>query len=316
MRIIERNLLGLVILTAALGVMAPGVGTLLTGAVTPMLALLMLCVSLTFDWPAVRSVLRRPGVQALATGLVYGPMSLAGAALGRAGFGVSALGAGVTLVGVLPTDVSSPLLVWIARGNVALATVLNAVNTLLAPVLVPALFLALTGITLDVPVAALIGELALTVIVPTVLGVTIRTLIPARVAPLEPALSAASSLVYLGLLLAVVGPNADAILAAPASVALVTLVALTLNLIGYALAAVAGRGLADSADRTALLFTVSKKEFSIAAVVVFSSGLPAEVALPAAVYAVVQMLTSPLVARALARRTERGAHSFTEGPPS
>jgi bile acid:Na+ symporter, BASS family len=134
LRIIERNLLGLVILTAAVGLLAPGAGTALTGGVTPMLALLMLCVSLTFDWPAVPAVLRRPGVQALATGLVYGPMSLAGAALGRAGFGASALGAGVTLVGVLPTDVSSPLLVWIARGNVALATVLNTVNTLLAPV--------------------------------------------------------------------------------------------------------------------------------------------------------------------------------------
>jgi bile acid:Na+ symporter, BASS family len=211
---------------------------------------------------------------------------------------------------VLPTDVSSPLLVWIARGNVALATVLNAVNTLLAPLLVPALFLALTGIAIDVPVAALIGELALTVIVPTVLGVTIRTLVPHRVAPLEPALSATSSLAYLGLLLAVVGPNADTIVAVPTTVALVALVAFTLNLIGYGLAAVAGRGLADPADRTALLFTVSKKEFSIAAVVVFSSGLPAEVALPAAVYAVVQMLTSPLVARALARR--QGDHTAEE----
>jgi bile acid:Na+ symporter, BASS family len=51
----------------------------------------------------------------------------------------------------------------------------------------------------------------------------------------------------------------------------------------------------------ALLFTVSKKEFSIAAFVVFTSGLPADVALPAVVYAVIQMLTSPVVARRLAR---------------
>jgi len=145
----------------------------------------MLCVSLTFDLVALHAVLARPGLQLLATGLVYGPMSLAGYALGRVAFGSGPLGLGVTLVGTLPTDVSSPLLVLIARGNVALATVFNAVNTILAPVLVPGL---------------------------------------------------------------------------------------------------------------------SKKEFSIAAFLVFSSGLPAEVALPAVVYAVVQMITSPLAANRLAHR--------------
>ncbi len=55
-----------------------------------------------------------------------------------------------------------------------------------------------------------------------------------------------------------------------------------------------------------MLFTVSKKEFSIAAFIVFASGLPEQVALPAVVYAVVQMLTSPLVARTLARRADTG----------
>lgn len=122
---------------------------------------------------------------------------------------------------------------------------------------------------------------------------TIRTLSADRVTPLEPALSAASSRSYLVLLLAVVGPNAGAIRGAPGTVALVAAAGLVLNLFGYGLAAVVGRGLADPTDRTALLFTVSKKEFSIAAVVVFSSGLPARVALPAAVYAVVQMLAAP-----------------------
>jgi len=37
------------------------------------------------------------------------------------------------LLGTLPTDVSSPLLVLMARGNVALAAVFNAVNTVFSP---------------------------------------------------------------------------------------------------------------------------------------------------------------------------------------
>lgn len=302
LRVIEHHLTPLVVLAAAVGLLAPGAGVALSTVVTPLLALLMLCVSLTFDLHALRAVLVRPGVQTLATGLVYGPMSLAGFVIGRAVFGTGPLGLGFALVGTLPTDVSSPLLVLIARGNVALATVFNAVNTALAPVVVPLLFLLYTGIDLDVPVAPLIGELALTVLVPTIVGVVIRTWRPARVEPVEPALSATAALAYLLLVVAVVGPNATAILDRPGTMLLVAAAALALNVIGYLIGWAARPLLADVADRSALLFTVSKKEFSIAAFIVFASGLPEQVALPAVVYAVVQMLTSPLVARALARR--------------
>ncbi len=306
LRVIEDHLTPLVVVAAAAGLLAPSVGVALSSVVTPLLALLMLCVSLTFDLAMLRTVLARPGVQALATGLVYGPMSLAGFVIGRLVFGTTPFGLGFALVGALPTDVSSPLLVLLARGNVALATVFNAVNTALAPVIVPALFLAYTGVELDVPVAPMIGELALTVLVPTIAGVAIRTWRPDRVAPVEPVLSAGASVAYLLLVVAVVGPNATAILDQPATMLLVAAAALGLNVIGYLLGWAAHPLLADRADRSAMLFTVSKKEFSIAAFIVFASGLPEQVALPAVVYAVVQMLTSPLVARTLARRADTG----------
>ncbi|MEX2563437.1 MAG: bile acid:sodium symporter [Nitriliruptoraceae bacterium] len=301
LRVVENNLMPLVVVAAVAGLLMPSVGIALTSAVTPLLALLMLCVSLTFNVATLKAVLARPGVQALATGLVYGPMSLAGWAIGRLVFGTTPLGLGFALVGVLPTDVSSPLLVLIARGNVALATVLNAVNTALAPVVVPVLFLAYTGIDLDVPVLPMVGELALVVLVPTIVGVTIRTWKPVRIASTEPALSATASAAYLLLVVAVVGPNATAILEQPATMMAVAAAAVGLNIVGYLVGWSARPLLPDRADRAAMLFTVSKKEFSIAAFIVFASGLPAEVALPAVVYAVVQMVTSPVVARVLAR---------------
>ena len=124
--------------------------------------------------------------------------------------------------------------------------------------------------------------------------------------PTEPALSATASLAYLLLVVAVVGPNADAILDQPATMAVVAAAALGLNTIGYLIGWAARPALPDRADRSAMLFTVSKKEFSIAAFIVFASGLPEQVALPAVVYAVVQMLTSPLIARSLAGRVPDG----------
>jgi BASS family bile acid:Na+ symporter len=192
--------------------------------------------------------------------------------------------------------------------------VFNAVNTSIAPVVVPALFLLYTGVELEVPVAALSGELAVTVLVPTFVGVAIRTRWPARIDSIEPVLSATGSLTYLALLLAVIGPNAGSILRAPGAVLVVAGAALVLNATGYAIAAAVGRLLRHHADRVALLFTVSKKEFSIAAFVVLASGLPPEVAIPAVVYAVVQMITSPAVARTAARRAEASSGSEASLP--
>lgn len=247
-------------------------------------------------------MLRRPQLILLATVLVYLPMSLIAVVLAQVTYGSGPLWLGIILLGTLPTDVSSPLLVWIGRGNVALATVCNAVNTALAPVLVPVLLLTYTSVELQVPTAALVGQLAATIVLPTLLGVAIRTRAPGRIGSVEPALSAVASVSYLVLLLAVIGSNADDIRSDPTTMVAVAAVCLALNVAGYLVAVAAFPLVRTPADRTAMLFTVSKKEFSIAAVVVVASGLPPAVAIPAALYAVVQMLTSPVVARRVARR--------------
>lgn len=61
LRTVEDNLLVLVIATTALGRFVPAVGIALSGWVTPLLAALMLCVSLTFDLDTLRPVLARRG---------------------------------------------------------------------------------------------------------------------------------------------------------------------------------------------------------------------------------------------------------------
>jgi hypothetical protein len=57
----------------------------------------------------------------------------------------------------------------------------------------PGVVLTYTGVVLQVPVAALPGELAVTVLVPTFLGVAIRTRWPARIHSIEPVLAANGS---------------------------------------------------------------------------------------------------------------------------
>lgn len=304
LKVLEENLLWFVLGTTVLGLILPALGEVLYPLVSPLLALLMFLVSLTFDASDVKRVLKRPSWQVLATFLVYGPMALVGALIGRlffGGFASSPLAVGQALVGALPTDVSAPLLVLLGRGNVALAAVLNAVNTALAPFVVPPLLLLLTGVRFEVPLAKLMLELALIIMVPLVAGVFLRSRFPRAVSGLDPLYSFGSSLTYLLLLLAVVGPNAGAILDYGAYALVILAAQLALNLTGYALGATT-RWLTDSREtQIAFLFTVSKKEFSIAAAVVVASGLPEETLIPAVFFAVVQMLTSPLAVRLLNR---------------
>jgi BASS family bile acid:Na+ symporter len=111
---VESKLVWFVIFVAGLGLAIPETGQFLEPGIGPLLAFLMFIISLTFDAHDVRTVLRKPSRQFLALGLVYGPMSIAGWLTGRLFFGSGPLAAGQTLLGTLPTDVSSPLLVlWL-----------------------------------------------------------------------------------------------------------------------------------------------------------------------------------------------------------
>jgi bile acid:Na+ symporter, BASS family len=246
-----------------------------------------------------------PYLLIVATFLVYLPMSLAGWSIGHLFFDAPAFIMGQTLVGALPTDVSAPLLVLLARGHVALAAVMNAVNTALAPVMVPLLFLLYTGEAVQLPAGPLILELCAVILLPMGIGVWLRTRFAAVVAAHEPLYSFGASLLYLLLLLAVVGVNAAHIIGYGGFAARILAAQLLLNLTGYAIALAACRWIPARGAQIALLFTVSKKEFSIAAVLVFRAGLPPEVAVPAAFYAVLQMITSPLAVAILNRAARK-----------
>ncbi|RMJ20526.1 hypothetical protein PHISP_08604, partial [Aspergillus sp. HF37] len=93
------------------------------------------------------------------------------------------------------------------------------------------------------------------------------------------------SVLYLVLLLAVIGPNAATILGYGWYALVIALAALALNLIGYAVGMIAKLFAEDREELIAYLFTTSKKEFSIAAAFVAASGLPSEIAVPAAFFA-------------------------------
>lgn len=101
-------------------------------------------------------------------------------------------GAGAILVAISPGAGASNIMVAIARGNIALSVTLTAMSSVLAVLTLPTI--ASFGMrvflddasTIDVPVASLMTQLLLSLLLPISLGMTLRTRFPQRATELAP----------------------------------------------------------------------------------------------------------------------------------
>jgi len=197
--LLDRFLLPLVLISAGLGIAAPGPGRRLdaNGAILITLAVLVFCTgtSVTFaDVGGVRAASRRivlvlaattitlPVLAWLASRLVSEPMPRSG----------------VLAAGVAPVEVASVAFTGLAGGEVAIAAGLLVASTLLT-VLLAGPVLALLGTRSATSQSALLLTLALVVALPMVAGCTLRSIDPfgGRERPLIEILGIASLLVLL-----------------------------------------------------------------------------------------------------------------------
>ena len=86
----------------------------------------------------------------------------------------AALMAGVVLVGTCPGGTSSNVITYLSKGDVALSVGMTSVNTLLAPILTPAITYLLLRTTVNVDVMAMFLSIVKVVIVPIALGFIIN----------------------------------------------------------------------------------------------------------------------------------------------
>lgn len=307
-RLLERLFFPVLVLVVSLSLIAPVPGRALGGAVIPLFSLMMFAVSLTFHVGDVREVVREPWPLVLATLAVFGPLPLLARAFAPMLFGPGAIALGFILLAALPTDISAPLFTAMGGGTTALAAVINAIVTALSPFVLPLWFLALTGLRLQVPVASLVVELVAVVIVPTVVGVGVRTRL-AHLGEYDAVWQAAAAAIYLLLVGIVVSQDAghlDGL--APGLLFEVIAGVLVLNGLGYLLGWVPWRVSARRApDRLAYALALGEKEFSVAVAVVYAAGLDRALLVPAVVASVVQVVTATFLARRA--RRQRSAHT-------
>jgi BASS family bile acid:Na+ symporter len=212
--------------------------------------------------------------------------------------GFTDLSTGQLLLGCLPADISAPLMVYLIGGDTALATAMLVIEMMLTPFVLPNVLTMFGGITLAVPVSYLVVELILIIIIPLCCGVFLNTYAE-EIGGKKDIWSGIASLCYIMLLFVVISVNAQTIISLKTVAVLVLLMEILLNLFGYGLAY--GTKIIFSLKKeifSPLLFIVSTKEFGIAPAVVDIMKVNQAIVIPSTLYAVVQMISSPVMVKA------------------
>jgi len=270
-----------------------------TAAVPWLLTLIMLGMGLTLRLADFDVVARRPWALLLGVTAQYVVMPLVALGLARALDLSPALAAGLVLVGAAPGGTASNVMVYLSRGDTALSVAMTSVSTLLAPVLTPLLVLWLAGEYLNVDAGGLFSSILRIVLVPVLLGITVRALLPSLVERVLDALPLVSVAAITAVVAIVVAASSSTLL----TVGAVVVVAVVLhNLLGLALGYAIARGCRlDASARRAISIEVGMQNSGLAAALATVHFSPAA-ALPAAIFSVWHNVSGSLLASYWSRR--------------
>lgn len=179
------------------------------------------------------------------------------------------LAAGVILDGATPSGVSANVFTFLSGGAVALSIAMSAINTLISPLLTPFFTSRFAGTFVAVDARAMFVQMLQVVLVPVLLGLTLRTLFRAQVEKLEPVLPLLSALTLYLIVLALIAASAETIHSQLGVLPKIAAVTSAQILVTLALGYFVGFPLRlDRKDRIAIMFEVG----------IYNSGLGAALA--------------------------------------
>jgi BASS family bile acid:Na+ symporter len=142
----------------------------LTSLIVPLVQIIMFGMGTKLSGQDFLRVLVMPRPVLLGVVLHFGVMPLTGYTIART-FGFPAeIAAGVVLIGSVSSGVASNVIVYLARGNVALAVTVTACSTLVSPLMTPFLMKTLAARLVPIDFLAMMVEVFSMVIVPVAAG--------------------------------------------------------------------------------------------------------------------------------------------------
>ena len=206
-----------------------------------------------------------------------------------------ALAAGVVLVGTCPGGTSSNVITYFSNGDVPLSVGMTSVNTLLAPLLTPAITYLLLRTTVSVDVVAMFISIVKVILIPIGAGFVINRLFASFTQKIIKALPLVSTAAICMIVAAVVSHNAEKI----RSTGAVVFAAVILhNLLGYLCGFVIGRLLRCPAAKTKALSIEIGMQNSGLATSLAGSAFPdlAMATVPGAIFSVWHNISGALLA--------------------
>lgn len=202
------------------------------------------------------------------------------------------LSAGMVLVGSVASGTASNVMIYLAKGDVALSVTISSVSTLVGVIATPLLTRLYVDAHIRVDVMGMLLSILQIVVIPIALGLVIHHLFPRVVKAVEPYLPAFSMVCILAIISAVVAGSASHI----ASVGFVVIVAVVLhNTIGLLGGYWGGKlfGFDESTCRTLAIEVGMQNSTAAALGKIYFSPLAA---LPGALFSVWHNLSGSLLA--------------------
>lgn len=222
----------IVLLVAALSLFVPSTCLWIqTTWVNYLLMIVMFGMGLTLRLEDFKLVFTRPKDIILGCAAQFIIMPLLAFLLGKIFQLDAALMAGVVLVGTCPGGTSSNVMTYLSKGDVALSVGMTSVNTILAPILTPAITYLLLRTTVSVDPVSMFVSIVEIVIIPIALGFIINKLFGKFTQKLVKILPTVSVIAICLIVASVVSHNAEKIMTTGLVVFAVVILH---NLLGYA----------------------------------------------------------------------------------
>ncbi len=276
-----------------------------TSWVNYLLMIVMFGMGLTLKLEDFKIVLTRPKDIIVGCIAQFTIMPLLAFALGKI-FGLEAgLLAGLVLVGTCPGGTSSNVMTYLGKGDVALSVGMTSVNTLLAPLLTPAITYLLLRTSITVDVLSMFLSIIKVVIIPIALGFIINKFWGKYTQKATNILPMISVIAITMIVAAVVSHNAEKIL----STGIIVFVIVILhNLLGYACGYGVGMLMkAPLAKKKAMSIEVGMQNSGLATSLA-GTAFPdlAMATVPGAIFSVWHNISGAILANVFNRMKEKG----------
>lgn len=290
-----------VVLCAAAAYATPGSFAPYAYAIPWLLGVVMLGMGLTMSLNDFKLVLKRPKDVIAGVLLRYAIMPAVAFGVAKA-LGLSpSLAAGLILVGCCPSGTASNVMTFISKGDTALSVTVSSINTVLAPIVTPFVFLFLAGTMIPINAEALLYDILKIVLAPIAVGVLINMFAHNAVRRAVVFVPLVSVLAIIAIIAIVVALSAAKL----ATVALIAFAAVALhNAFGLGLGYGASRAVGMSHRKgKAIAFEIGMENSGLAVALAIAH-LDPVAAIPGAIFSVWHNFTGSLLAGYWGSRAE------------